>query len=361
MRSDRKGVLGRCHLPPLALICVLAAVFFQAPPGLEARERFADATAGVPSMSVIGMERQLADILRNHYAETYGNSLQWDQLKSLRISGFLEQAQQSLAFRIFKRKPNLFKRVSIRPDGSRVIESFDGQDAWRVDTQKPDAEPEYMPAEEALNFTRDAPMSGHLLYPRQPGKTISLIGKAEVNGLSTYHLKIELPRGQIVESFLDTETYAEVRQIFTNNVTGKEEITDLSDFRKVGPLRVAYENQLSIDGELVHRIKVSEVEINPGVMTWLFERPEREKEITEAAIAAIAAKEMPELLTSMDDQNDPFARALNATIAESSTFSSDSRIQSNDFGEPSAFGEQTSAQESTTSFFVEPRAPAFSN
>jgi len=210
-----------------------------------------------------------------------------------------------------------------------------------------------------LNFIRDAPMGGHLLYPGQAGKTISLIGKAEVNGRSTYHLRIELPKGQVIQSFLDTETYAEVRQILINNVTGETEITDLFDFRRVGPLRVAFEQLQTIDGERAQRIKISEAKINPGVMTWMFERPEKTKDTTEAA------QNMPALLApgAHQDDPDPFARALNESIAESSTFSLDRPIPGSaprTAPGPPSFGPPNQAQDASTSFFTEPSAPALS-
>jgi hypothetical protein len=325
-------------------------------PPVQANQSYADAIAGVPAMSPFGLDESLAEILRAYYKTTYSDFRYWERLQSLRFSGTIELGSQELSFRGFKRKPDFFKIIVSRNDGSRFVSSFDGEDAWQMDTKSLNAEPVDMPEADALNFIRDAPIGGHLLYPTQEGKTITLLGKTDLGGREAYHLRIDLPDGQVIQSFLDTETFAEIRQILVNNVTGKEEITDFSDFRTVDGFRTAFKSQLTVDGQIVHRVNMHEMQTDAGVMTWMFERPEGK------AKAAEAVEALPPPLATLAAENapDPFARALNETITETSSFSVDGPSFGSDSWVPSEFSTPTGAENSATSFFTEPTTPALS-
>ncbi len=234
-------------------------------------------------MDATGLDYGLSRVLQNYYRNNFTNAENWDQLESIRFEGTLHFPQGVVRFTAFKKKPDYCKVVILAGNGGRVVMAYDGQDAWQLNTlpgragasrtASDRALPEAMPEAEALNFIRDATTGGHLLYPLIKGKTITLEGTADVDGQRAYHLRIQLPDGQQSHSFLDMTTFAEIRQITTNNVNGDQEVTTHSDFRQIDGVRVPFTSTLTIDGQQVHQSRLYRVQADTGVMPWMFSRP----------------------------------------------------------------------------------------
>ncbi|MDQ8194434.1 hypothetical protein QEH59_08350 [Coraliomargarita sp. SDUM461004] len=234
----------------------------------------------VQPMDTTGLDSGLATVLRNYYQRSLGGLENWQLLESLRFDGTLQLPQGALRFTAFKKKPNLCK-VVIYVRGERVVMSYDGRDAWQLNTLQGDGQPMDMPPADALNFIRDATTTGHLLYPLIAGKTISLLGTADVEGQRAYHLHAQLPDGQEIQYFLDMTTFKEIRQIVINNVTGAEEVTTHSDFRTIEGIRIPFTSVLTIGGKQVHQSQLDRVQVNLGLTPWMFKRPAVPSKLTE--------------------------------------------------------------------------------
>jgi hypothetical protein len=228
---------------------------------------------GVSPMDTTGLDSSLARVLQNYYRRNFVSEENWALVESLRFDGTLDLAQGSLRFTAFKKKPNLCKIVLYSLGGSRIIMSYDGEDAWQLNTREADAQAVDMPKTEALNFIRDAPTGGPLLYPLQLGKKIELLGVSSFDGECYYELAITLPSGEQIRSFLDMTNFAEVRQITRNHLTGKEEVNTYSDFRLIDGIRVPFSTILTVEEEKMHESRFERVQVDLGLATWMFRRP----------------------------------------------------------------------------------------
>lgn len=219
-----------------------------------------------------GLDSGVANVLRNYYARNFTDADTWAAVESIRLDGVLHHSLGELPFSAFKKKPNLIRIVLGVDERHEIIMAYDGVRAWQRNTRL-SALASNMPEDEALNFIRDATTGGHLLYPGIEGKRIELVGTALVRDKRTYELRITLPDGQVIRSFIEMLSYAEIQQITTNNVSGKEEVTQHSNFRMVQGIRIPFANRLTIDGEEVHRSRLDTIKMNQGVTSWMFERP----------------------------------------------------------------------------------------
>jgi hypothetical protein len=224
-------------------------------------------------MDTTGLGYGISNVLRNYYRHNFTDSKTWQQLESIRFDGTLHLAQGVVRFTAFKKKPDHCKVVIFASNGGRIVMAYDGADAWQLNTLQPEAQAIAMPEAEALNFIRDATTGGHLLYPLIEGKTITLAGTADVDGQRAYHLQIQLPDGQQVQSFLDMTSFAEIRQITTNNLNGDEEVITHSDFRQIDGICVPFISTLTVDGQQIHQVRMYNVQTDIGVMPWMFARP----------------------------------------------------------------------------------------
>jgi hypothetical protein len=242
-------------------------------------------------MDTEGLDFGLAHILQSYYKRSFSGAKNWEQVQSLRFDGTLYLPQGSVRFTAFKKKPDLFKLIIFAANGGRIVMSYDGQDAWQLNTLKPDAQPVDMPEAEALNFIRDAFTGGHLLYPLQPGKEIELLGVTIFNDERYYELGITLPSGERIRSFLDMTSFAEVRQITLNHVTGDEEVNTYSDFRQIDGVRVPFTTTLTVNGQQMHQSKIERVQVDLGLTAWMFSRPSLDtaSETTESPVAIPSA------------------------------------------------------------------------
>jgi hypothetical protein len=76
----------------------------------------------------------------------------------------------------------------------------------------------------------------------------------------------------VIRSFFDMTSFAELYQITVNNVNGLEELNVQADFRKVEGLRIPFSTTLNVNGEQVHQLRKNELQVNTGVMPWVFSR-----------------------------------------------------------------------------------------
>ena len=254
------------------LICMLSA----AAPSLVAAEAeltYRKAIVGYEPMYLYELvDSGVAEVLRDYYTTSFGGQHVWTEIESFRFEGVLTVPQGALHFVAFKKKPNYCKIVLFGGNGVRIVMSFDGADAWQLNTAE-SAEPSAMPPLEALNFIRDATVGGHLHYPALPGKQVELIGTRVIGGNECYDLQVTLPNGQQVTYAIDCLDFVERQQIVVNAVSGATEVTTHGRSERVAGAMIPMESSMTIDGELVHSVQMRSVEVNQGLMPWMFARP----------------------------------------------------------------------------------------
>ena len=231
-----------------------------------------DAFRGVKPMDVEGLDRKVADVLTKYYKRTFGGSENWNQIQSVRFDGILHLADGTARFTAFKKKPNYSKVVVFLGKRDRFVLSYDGEDAWQFNTTEAGAEPTAMPADEAKNFIRDATMGGHLMYPLEEGKEISLLDVTTVEGRLCYQVEVKLPDGEQIISCLDVSDFSELSQTTVNAVNGLQEKTIFSDFRYLNRVRFPFASRMLSDGQTVHTVEMQRIRTNLGITPWMFKR-----------------------------------------------------------------------------------------
>jgi len=227
---------------------------------------------GYEAMSLQGIDPGLSWILENYYQAAFGGQGNWRKIRSLRFEGVLRLPTGTLSFVAFKKKPDYCKIVLFAGNGARIVMAYDGSDAWQLNTME-SSEPIPMPSIEALNFIRDAPTAGHLLYPNVPGKQIELLGQRTVNGYACHDLRVTLADGQQVNYAIDSREFIERQQRVVNMVSGDHEVTTHEQVKKVAGVTVALHSKMIVDGELIHEVQIQRVAANLGLMPWVFARP----------------------------------------------------------------------------------------
>ena len=252
------------------LVCVLVLLC-----GAESEsaqpDTYGSAILKVGPMDAAGLNPQISHILREYYRLSLGGGKNWQSVESLRFEGVLRVPQGALHFVAFKKKPDYCKIVLFAGQ-ERIVMSYDGTDAWQLNTVE-SSDPVSMPPSEALNFIRDAPTAGHLLYAKLPGKLVELLGTRTVGDYECYDLRVTLPNGQQVTYAIDRTDFVERQQIVENSVSKAVEVTTHGELLVVNGVSVPMVSTMETDGAFTHKVQMHSVEVNVGAMPWMFSRP----------------------------------------------------------------------------------------
>ena len=225
-------------------------------------------------MDTSGLSDHVSDILQGYYENTFGGAENWQKVESLLIKGkLLTPEGESYEFVNYRKKPDLNKTVVYLENKHKIVTCFDGNDAWQFMTFKSGAA-ESMPTDESVDFIRDSWLGGHLLSPLLPGKSIEILGgSTTIGGKLCIEIKVGLPNEQYYIISLGAKRY-QVAEETVSTLDGSERYVEQSDFRRVSGIITPFRSKIYSDGVLIQETVLESVEINQGVMPWMFRRPE---------------------------------------------------------------------------------------
>ena len=86
-------------------------------------------------------------------------------------------------------------------------------------------------------------------------------------------VKVVLPNEQYFIISLDSKRY-QLAEETVNAVDGSKRYVEQSDFRRVSGIITPFRSKIYSDGVLTPETVLESVEVNQGVMPWMFKRPE---------------------------------------------------------------------------------------
>ena len=225
-------------------------------------------------MDTSGLSVHVSDMLQSYYKNTFGGAENWQKVESLLIKGkLLTPKGESYEFVNYRKKPDLNKSVVYLGNKHKIVTCFDGIDAWQLMTFKSGAA-ESMPTDESVDFIRDSWLGGHLLSPLLPGKTVEIIGASKtIGGKLCMQIKVSMPNEQYYIISLGAKHY-QVAEETVSTLDGSKRYIEQSDFRRVSGIITPFSSKVYSDGVLIQETVLESVDVNQGVMPWMFKRPE---------------------------------------------------------------------------------------
>ena len=141
-----------------SLLTMLTALLLSFGHTYAETQSYREAIEGLDPMDLSDVDPKVAGILRKYYKHTFGDSLTWESVESLRVEGETYLGGRTLSFVTYRKKPNLIKMIIDVGAAGRLTFGYDGVDAWQASTMGSDSGPVAMPKAEALNLARDAVM-----------------------------------------------------------------------------------------------------------------------------------------------------------------------------------------------------------
>jgi outer membrane lipoprotein-sorting protein len=241
------------------------------------------AVAAVFAVSAFG---QTADELIEKNIQARGGLEKMKAVKSLRLTGKIVVGPgiEAPFVRETSRPNNV--RLEFTIQGMTAVQTFDGTNAWALMPFLGKKEPEAMTADELKDVEDQADIDGPLIDYKAKGHTVELIGKEDIEGTPAFKLKVSKKNGDIDYTYLDAESFLEIKGQSKRSIRGQEvEVeTSFGDYKEVDGVLFAYSIQQKAKGTQAGgnmAITIDKIETNPTLAADRFGKP--------ASLAAPAA------------------------------------------------------------------------
>ena len=189
-----------------------------------------------------------------HNLEARGGEAAISAVQSARTSGAMRMGGSAAgAMEVpftaeFKRPDRV--RVEFSLQGMTAVQAYDGQVGWSVMPFLGKTEPEEMAPDQLKDIKDQADFDGPLVNYNEKGHTIELVGEEEVDGASAFKLKVTKANGDVVNIYLDRESFIELKSDTKRIVQGTEiEVTThFKDYQKTNGLLFAHLIEMSFPG-----------------------------------------------------------------------------------------------------------------
>ena len=168
-------------------------------------------------------------------------------------------------------------RMDLAIQGQSLVQATDGETAWQIMPFMGSTIPRKLSDDQAAAMSESADIDGLLTDYKQKGHAVELIGKEDVEGREAYHLKVTKQSGHIIDVYLDTERYLEMKRIAGTVVEGmKIKVTTYyEDYRLVEGLQMPYSMRVEAPERPAFNqvMKLTEIRLNPEIKDTIFEMP----------------------------------------------------------------------------------------
>ena len=190
-------------------------------------------------------------------------------VKSLKITAKYIQGGRETPLILTIKRPNFVHAKVLFPT-SPLICGYDGKTAWWFDRARI-SEPQILPAEEALIFTRYADFGDLFVDYEQKGQKTELIGIEDLDGQKAHKLKITSQNGIIRYVYLDAGNFLNVKESYKSK-NEKDFCLEIifKDFRAVDGVMFPFYHDITREQTIIERI-----EMNVDIDDSIFNMPQK--------------------------------------------------------------------------------------
>jgi len=224
---------------------------------------------------------QSIDEILGKYYEAMGGLDRLRTVKSMKKMGkyiVVAQGGWEMSVTMWYKAPNKFRAEASFRD-QKIVQVFDGETAWRIQTMSGVTEPEPMSEEQADETKINADQYPLVDYKNR-GHKLELLGKEVLDGIKVFKIKLTRKNGSEVIYFLDSKDGKELKN---SHMMKRGEADFLierisGDYKKVDWLLVPFSIEDRVDGNTMLKILWEKVEINPEMDDSIFKMSPTGKE-----------------------------------------------------------------------------------
>ncbi|MFN8239641.1 MAG: hypothetical protein U0X39_02690 [Bacteroidales bacterium] len=188
---------------------------------------------------------------------------QYDNIKSLKITGKISQMGMDLTMNMYYKAPNLSKNV-ISFNGQEIVQVFDGEKAYMINPMTGSSDPQELPASQSENLRNNSSFKSPLGKYLKDGK-LTLEGSEDVKGKAAFKIKA-VDGENTYYMFVDKATYMLTKM---NIVSSGMSIDTFMEWGDVNGLMLPKKTTTSASGMEILMI-IDSAEINPSLEDSFF-------------------------------------------------------------------------------------------
>lgn len=211
-------------------------------------------------------------------------------------------------------------RLDLSLQGLDVVQSYDGQGAWRINPFQGRKDPERMSADDARSLADSFLIEGPLLASLHDGSKVTYLGREDFDGTNAYKLKVAQKDGDEFTYWLDPDTYLEIKVDETRKIRGAQQTTEyeLGDYEKIAGVYfpMSVESWSQGQSNQRQRIMIASGNANQSVNPALFAEPHGPGTPAKAAGSPPDASEKPKGKPAGDKPTDQTTPASSPSKGE---------------------------------------------
>jgi outer membrane lipoprotein-sorting protein len=227
-------------------------------------------------LTAAAVQAQTADEIINKHLTARGGKDKIKAVQSARMTGKMVMGQGMEApVTMELARPNKM-RMEFTIQGMTGVQAFDGKGGWSVMPFMGKTEPEAMSADDIKQAEDQADMDGLLVDYKEKGHQVEYAGKEEVEGTSAHKLKVTKKNGDVVNVYIDAESFMDIKESGKVKIRGQEveSETTYGDFKTVEGLIFPFSIEQKPKGAPAGMtITISKLEINPSLEASRFAMP----------------------------------------------------------------------------------------
>jgi len=176
---------------------------------------------------------------------------------------------------MIQKRPDM-ARLEFTIQGLTAIQAYDGKNAWQVMPFMGKKDAELMSADDKKDIEENADIDGPLVDYKSKGNKVELLGKEKVEGTDAYKLKVTLKNGDVINDYIDADSFLEIKQETKRMIRGSEQEIEstLGDYKEVEGLMYPFAMENGIKGGTEkEKLTISKIELNVPVDDAMFKMP----------------------------------------------------------------------------------------
>jgi hypothetical protein len=231
----------------------------------------------VASIDALAADAFTAEELAAKNIEAKGGAAALAAVQNVRRSGVLSVngGQLSLDIVETRQRPGSI-RNEYTLQGLTQVESYDGNDGWKIDPFQGRKDPERSSPDDLKGLIEDAQVGGQLEDYQVRGLTLEYAGTEDIDGTAAHKLKLTQKNGDLQYIYLDPDYFLEIRIESQRSVRGVKEtvITDLGEYEQVSGVYWATAISSGRKGDRdPQKVLYDEVEVNIPLDAAYFSLP----------------------------------------------------------------------------------------
>jgi hypothetical protein len=225
--------------------------------------------------SVNSYSQSIDDVL-SKYTDAIGGRSNWDAVKSLKFTGYMNIMNMDIPYTQYVKRPGLWL-LEIQVQGMKIVQAYDGKSGWMINPMMGSKKPEKTEDEMTKTYKANSLIGGKLLNIKEMGYTAELIGTENVDGKEVYNIKLTDKDGEFTNYYIETATNLIYKTTAKLMRKGTEISTEsvYSNYTKVNDVMIAFINDQKLTGaqNSSEMITVDKVEVNVNIDDKIFVMP----------------------------------------------------------------------------------------